>query len=210
MRPGGSDLVFACAVEGTQDRAGVFPLSNGATLVVADGAGGSGGGAAAAEAVVGAVASTLTLPDASSWARLLSRVDHDLRSGETTAVALRVDGEQIFGASVGDSGALLIDSATERCMDLTAAQRRKPLIGSRSASPVAFTGRLADSTLLMASDGLLTYARLERIMEVVKEAELAAIPQKLIELVRLRSGALPDDVAIIVARRVAAQGAHNS
>ncbi|MDC0666325.1 SpoIIE family protein phosphatase [Nannocystis sp. ncelm1] len=195
-------LLLACAIEGRQDRAGVFPLPHGATLIVADGAGGSGGGAAAAEAVVAAVASDLTLADASSWATLLSRVDQELPFGETTAVALRVEGEQVFGASVGDSGALLIHGADESCTDLTAAQQRKPLLGSRRASPVPFSGLLGDSTLLMASDGLLKYARLEAIVEVVKEVEFAAIPRRLIDLVRLRSGALPDDVAIIVARWV--------
>ena len=193
-------LLLTCAVEGVQDRLGVFPLPSGATLVVADGAGGSGGGAAAAEAVVAGVAAALATPDASSWAALLSRVDQELPSGETTAVVLRVDGDRIFGASVGDSGAWLIDGAAGRCTDLTAAQERKPLIGSRCASPATFAGPLGASTLLMASDGLLKYARLEAIMEVVAGAEFAAIPRRLIDLVRLRSGALPDDVAVIVAR----------
>jgi hypothetical protein len=122
-------------------------------------------------AVVGAVASALTLSDASSWAGLLSRVDQALPSGETTAVVLRVDGEQLFGASVGDSVALLVDGGTDRCMDLTAAQHRKPLVGSRRASPVAFSSSLGHSTLLMASDGLLKYARQETIVEVVKGAD---------------------------------------
>ncbi|MDC0720626.1 SpoIIE family protein phosphatase [Nannocystis bainbridge] len=195
-------LALACALEGAQDRAGVFPLASGATLVVADGAGGSGGGAAAAEAVIAAVAASLRLPDGTGWAELLLRVDRELPLGEATAVVLRVDGERIFGASVGDSGALLFDAAG-RCVDLTAGQPRKPLLGSRCASPVAFSGSLGDATLLLATDGLLKYARLEAIAEVVTGQDLAAIPARLLDLVRLRSGALPDDVAIVVARRVA-------
>jgi hypothetical protein len=54
--------------------------------------------------------------------------------------------------------------------------------------------------LVVATDGLWSYASGARIAAVAADATLAAIPGRLIELVRLRSGALPDDVAVVVVR----------
>ena len=58
--------------------------------------------------------------------------------GQTTGVVafVRSDGS-ISGASVGDSVAWLISPAGE-LTDLTAYQRRKPLLGSGEALPVVF------------------------------------------------------------------------
>ncbi|WAS96234.1 hypothetical protein [Nannocystis punicea] len=132
----------------------------------------------------------------------MRRTDGELPVGETTAVVIRVDGDLLVGASVGDSGAVLVDGeAEDGWVELTAGQQRKPLLGSRGASPVGFSSALGGATLLMASDGLWKYAKREAIAAVVRDVEFAAIPRRLLDLVRLRSGALPDDAAIIVARR---------
>lgn len=191
-------LVVARVVVGREDRAAHFATSGGEVLVVADGAGGTGGGAAAAEAVVAAV-ETAAIGDAEGWVRLLGRVDREMKLGETTAVVCSVVGDVIAGASVGDSGAWLIDDGEVE--ELTQAQRRKPLIGSGRAVVEPFTGRLGAGTLLLASDGLLKYASAERITGCVGGADLEAVARELVELVRLRSGALPDDVAVLLARR---------
>src|SRR5205823_5104126 len=103
---------------------------------------------------------------------------------------------EVFGASVGDSGAWLIPENGIH-MDLTRAQQRKPLLGSGNGWPMPFRiGRQA-GRLLVASDGLLKYGSGEGIVEVCRHpsAELAA--QRLVELVRYTSGALPDDVTVI-------------
>lgn len=168
-------------------------------LVVADGAGGTGGGAGAAEAVLAAVGASPAVWTPQGWAELLARVDAEQRTGETTAVVCSVVGDVIVGASVGDSGAWRIDRGVVD--DLTHAQRRKPLLGSGRAVMVPFTARLGDATLLLASDGLLKYTSAERIVSCVAGIDLASIAGDLLDLVRLRSGALPDDVAILLARR---------
>lgn len=167
-------------------------------FVVADGAGGTGGGAEAAEAAIAAVG-TSAIGDAQGWVQSLGRVDREIKLGETTAVVCSVIGDVIVGASVGDSGAWRIEGGA--IDDLTDAQRRKPLLGSGRAVAVPFTARLGAGTLLLASDGLLKYASAERIAACVGGADLDAVARELVDLVRLRSGALPDDVAVLLARR---------
>ncbi|MBA3550300.1 MAG: serine/threonine protein phosphatase [Nannocystis sp.] len=185
-------------VAGREDRATHFTTSTGGVLVVADGAGGTGDGAHAAEAVIAAVAANLDLHDADDWAALLAVVDATLRNGETTAVVASITGDEIHGASVGDSGAWLIGA--HGYDELTQGQRRKPLIGSGRATPVPFTSRLGAATLLLASDGLLNYAPAPRITALATMRELTGLAHQLCDLVRLRSGTLPDDVAILLAR----------
>ena len=74
-------------------------------------------------------------------------------------------------------------------------QIRKPLLGSGKAVPVAFETVLGDATLLLATDGLLKYARRDRIAAPARSLHLKIAVQGLTDLPRLRSGALPDDVA---------------
>jgi serine/threonine protein phosphatase PrpC len=193
-----AELAVARLVVGREDRAAHFATSGGDVFVVADGAGGTGGGAAAAEAVIAAVGASV-IGDALGWVELLARVDREMKLGETTAVVCSVVGDTIVGASVGDSGAWRIeDGAID---DLTHAQRRKPLLGSGRAVVVPFTARLGSATLLLASDGLLKYASAERIAACVGGVDLDAVARDLVDLVRLRSGALPDDIAIVLSRR---------
>ena len=83
---------------------------------------------------------------------MLASLDPTL-PGETTTVLLIVDGNRLYGASVGDSEAWMLGTANLR---LTASQQRKPLLGSGAASPVPFSAVL-DGVLLLASDGLFKY-----------------------------------------------------
>ena len=105
---------------------------------------------------------------------------------------------EIFGSSVGDSGAWLIDE--EKHTDLTRHQKRKPFLGTGVAMPVSFSARVASGSLLFATDGLLKYTSAEKICEVLKDKEQEEAVRRLVELVRLRSGGLPDDVAIVLCR----------
>ena len=78
---------------------------------------------------------------------------------------------------------------------------RKPLLGSGEAVPVAFEAVLGDATLLLATDGLLKYAHRDRITALARGPDLEVAVHALTNLPRLRSGALPDDVAVILCRR---------
>ena len=104
---------------------------------------------------------------------------------------------EIFGASVGDSGAWLIPQNGTH-LDLTQGQQRKPFIGSGSAWSVPFRHQMQGGSLLLATDGLLKYASAERIIETCRQHPTGSAAQRLIELVRCPSGALPDDVTLIL------------
>jgi serine/threonine protein phosphatase PrpC len=120
-------------------------------------------------------------------------------AGETTCACAIVTPEEMFGASVGDSGIWLIPD-TGVHMDLTRAQQRKPFIGSGSAWPVPFRHPTQGGTLLLATDGLLKYTAGERIVETCRHHPIEAASQRLIVLVRYPSGALPDDVTLILTK----------
>lgn len=186
-------IELAAAKGSGQDRARVVEIDDALVIALADGAGGTSNGTAAADAIVSASAREPVLTD---YAALIEDLDAEL-GGQSTAVIL-IAGAIITGASVGDSGAWLIREAD--IVDLTHAQHHKPLVGDGCIAtviePVPFEG-----TLLVASDGLLSYAKRDDIARIVRGNELAAAARALIELVRLPNGALQDDVTVILANR---------
>jgi serine/threonine protein phosphatase PrpC len=181
--------VVAASAKG-QDRATVIARPDGLVIALADGAGGTGGGAAAAQAVIDAVVA------GTEWQAL----DDDparLGHGQTTAVVVTLSAAGIEGASVGDSVAWLIGNELD---ELTARQIRMPLLGS-GCVPVGFiAGPLGDGTLLVATDGLVRYAKPQDIARIARGRDLGAAVRALVELVRLPSGALQDDVAVVLCR----------
>jgi PPM family protein phosphatase len=182
-----------------QDRVQVVDAGDDVVVVVADGAGGTSHGANAAQAIVDAVRAVATATH--DWCGLLSELDRDLQRaghGQSTAVIASIQAGSISGASVGDSGAWLLEAAG--ITDLTEHQQRKPLVGG-GCTPVRIRPvLLGTGTLLVASDGLLNYATRNDILRVVRDPDLHAAAHALIELVRLRNGALQDDVAVVLCR----------
>ncbi len=186
-----------------QDRAESFVLGTGAVLVVADGAGGTSGAGQAAQSLVDAVqVRSGAFQAGTDVAEYLETVDRQIAStgtGQTTGVVVCLDGTRIFGASIGDSGAWLVRD--DGFVDLTEGQIRKPLIGSGSARAVPFElSRNSAGTLVVASDGLFKYAASERICAAARKDDLSKIASELLGLVRLPTGGLQDDVAVLVAR----------
>jgi hypothetical protein len=104
----------------------------------------------------------------------------------------------VEGASVGDSGAWVI-RGTE-IDDLTARQVRKPLVGAGCTPSEIHGCSLGEGTLLVASDGLLKYAKPSDIARIAGGTDLQEVARALIDLVRLRSGQLQDDVSIVLCR----------
>ncbi len=187
-----------------QDRAEIFDLHDRLIIALADGAGGRSGGSEAAEMVCRLVREatfTSQLDDAMICAELLGNIDRavaaDIAAGETTAVIAVIRKDEIYGASVGDSGAWWIGTGQPQ-QDLTHVQRRKPFVGTGVAMAVPFEASVGEGTLLIATDGLLKYTSSERICETVRANDFNVVTEKLIDLVRLKSGALPDDVAVVV------------
>lgn len=187
-----------------QDRAVLVPIDGGVVVAVADGAGGRAGGAEAATAVIGAVAAASTRGDpwrGDYWVEVLRQVDAEVAAarhgGESTAVVLAL-GEHIVGASVGDSAAWILGSSG--IVDLTGSQHRRPMIGSGCAAVASFAGEVNAGTVLVASDGFAKYAPRARVASAPAGVDLAGAVSGLIDMVRLRSGALQDDVAVVLCR----------
>lgn len=191
----------------SQDRVEVTEHAGGLVVALADGSGGMAGGAEAAGAVVQAVREALArgteTADPAAWCTLLADLDERIsmspQGGETTAVLLGLDANGIAGASVGDSEAwLVLDDGFE---DLSAFQHTKGRLGTGMAVPAPFSARPWAGTLLVASDGLTKFAPVEALLEAARTADIEAAASRLVDLVRLRSGALQDDVALALVRR---------
>lgn len=199
-------VALAHGLVGAEDRLLVVRAADATLVAVADGAGGTGSGAEAAEAVLAGLDDASRLdgePSASALAtldltQLLATLDARVAAtgGETTCVAAVVTDDLVRGASVGDSRAWLIppDGAP---IDLTSAQRRKPLLGSGRAAPVTFGPEALEGTLLLGSDGLFNYLPRDRIAELARAPDLSSIPAALIAAARLPNGDLWDDISII-------------
>ena len=181
------------------DRAIAVPSEAGYFVAVADGAGGTGGGASAADRLILALTKLTAQAASADWWSVLLELDEELagRGGETTAVVAFVDSDRVRGASVGDSAAWLISPAGEMT-DLTVHQRRKPLIGSGEALPVEFEAELRGGRLLLATDGLTKYVTAERICALATKGSVVKAADSLTACVRLPSGGLQDDVAVVI------------
>ena len=57
-----------------------------------------------------------------------------------------------------------------------------------------------DGLLIVADDGFCNYVKRAEMVNVLPYEDFAVIPKHLLEMVRLRSGELRDDVGIVVCR----------
>ncbi len=191
-----------------EDRIAIDHHENHWIIVVADGAGGTGGGEIAAQAICNSVLAEFRAHTRASedtrWGAFLLELDRKMlrtcQGGQTTAVVIDIHNGRITGASVGDSQAWLVTDISTQ--DLTRHQQRKPLLGSSEANPIGIqpiymNGRIP-GRLLMGSDGLFKYAQPDRIASLARGADLDKAVTDLVDAVRLKSGALPDDVAVVL------------
>jgi PPM family protein phosphatase len=184
-----------------QDRAIAVPSEGGYLVAVADGAGGVGDGAAAADGLIEFVSKLTKAAASTDWFDALCTFDDELSGrrwgGQTTGVVAFVSGDRVLGASVGDSSAWLI-SPTGETTDMTMNQRRRPLLGTGEALPVQFEAERRGGRVLLASDGLFKYASGERIGALAMKGSVAEAADALANYGRLPSGALQDDVAVVL------------
>ncbi len=177
------------------------PTSFGLCLLLADGAGGSSGGAQAAELFVSRMSEiALVCQDPRELVASFRSLDTDLEAhveaGETTGIVVAVNDNELIGASVGDSEAWLVTE--QRVIKLTEEQERKPLLGSGHSAPTVFAVPRSPGVLLLASDGLFKYTSEQNIVSTVRAGASEAVLQQCVDLVRLRSGRLQDDLAILL------------
>jgi serine/threonine protein phosphatase PrpC len=183
-----------------EDRVTVIEDGDRVVIAVADGAGGSGAGDQAAAAVIREITASVPLAhDQDSCCRLLAQIDCRIGDGESTGVVVAVCPEGICGASVGDSKAWLIHDGA--LTDLTRDQVRKPLLGSGRAKPVGFSHGPLEGILIVSTDGFCNYVKQATLLREILWIDFAVLPRKLVEMVRLPSGDLWDDVGIVVCRQ---------
>ncbi len=184
-----------------QDRAIAIPAAGGYLVALADGAGGTGNGAIAAECLINFVTKLSKERAPAEWFAALCAFDDELaarpNSGETTGIVAFIDSQHVRGASVGDSSAWLF-APSGGMTDLTAAQRRRPLLGSGEALPVEFEVERLGKRVLLGSDGLFKYVPADRICTLATRGTVAEAANALMNCVRLPSGALQDDVAVVI------------
>lgn len=182
-----------------EDRVEVIQDTGRTIIVVADGAGGTGSGDAAAETVIREVRSIYPhVATSHDWREALHQIDFRVSAGESTAVVVDLQATGIMGASVGDSAAWIVSDG--EITELTIHQVRKPLLGSQSASPVAFEHAPLSGLLLVGSDGFFAYAKRDAIPPLIARTDFFAIPRMCVDMVRLSSGELWDDVVLVACR----------
>jgi len=182
-----------------EDRVKVIEFDDGVVIAVADGAGGTSAGGQAAETVIQELTASASLEhDQAAWCDILRQTDCRVTAGESTCVVVACSLKGITGASVGDSRAWLLEN--DELNDLTRCQVRKPLLGSGAALPVGFTHPPSQGLLLVCTDGFCNYVRKDRLLKDILWIDFAVLARRLVEMVRLPSGELWDDVGIVACR----------
>jgi serine/threonine protein phosphatase PrpC len=199
MHPFETTSITAAYRQRCEDRVKVVELDGGVVIVVADGAGGSGAGAEAAETVIREVTAAASLErDAEGWCEVLRQTDQRIGAGESTCVVVARSARSIVGAGVGDSRVWLLEN--DDINDLTASQARKPLLGTGEARPVGFTCPPSPALLLACTDGFCNYVRREALLREILWIDFAVLAHRLVEMVRLPSRELWDDVGIVACK----------
>jgi serine/threonine protein phosphatase PrpC len=182
-----------------EDRVKVINFDDGVVIAVADGAGGIGAGDEAAEAVIREITAAASLThDETAWCSILEQIDFRVGVGESTGVVVACSARGLVGACVGDSQAWLI--ADGEIQDLTESRVRKPLLGSGEAVPTGFSCPALNGLLIVATDGFFNYVRREQLLKDVLWIDFHVLARKLVEMIRLPSGDLWDDVGIVACR----------
>lgn len=189
------------------DHVAVARRDDGVVLALADGAGNDERGGELARWLVEQLAARALaapkLPNADTLSKWAESLDQEwfasAKGGESTLVVASVEGHRVQGASVGDSGAWLVHSGSYD--ELTSEQRRRPLLGQGRATVLAFGPVPMMGVLMLATDGLLKYAPEQKIRHLATDSNVSVAAAKLVDVVRLASGSLQDDVGVIVCRK---------
>lgn len=163
-------------------------------------------GDAASRSVVAVVASAVAdaefaLEDVKPWVDLFLATDACLvanRAGETTGAVVVLGKRGFLGFSIGDSQAWVVTRAGVD--NLTIGQHTHERLGNGRATLVIFERPQLAGVLLVATDGLFKYAAGPVIAGIARSGTVAEAADGLLELVRLRSGKMADDVTVVLVR----------
>jgi serine/threonine protein phosphatase PrpC len=191
----------------SQDATQVFERDDVLVAVLADGGGSLRGGEAASRTLLAIVESAVNdrsfvLHDTRRWVELFHETDRALAAHgpkQTTGIVVVLGPRGLVGVSTGDSEAWLVTPTSSD--NLTVGQQTKQRLGGNQVSAATFERPALTGTLLVASDGLFKYASAGVIANVVRASPIENAAKQLVELVRLRSGKVADDVSVLLVRR---------
>lgn len=177
-----------------------FSINGVQFMALADGVSGQSGAHNTAKLVVSQLKELLEV-----WPRIsprilaqaLEQIDRTIPTGqgEATLVIVAIHDGMVIGASVGDSSAYWIDD--DQVVDLTAAQVRRPLMGTGRTTGTAFEFQpKVPGHILVASDGLTNQVKPEIIRRIVQSATPTMAVELLIEEIVGHLGELLDDTSI--------------
>jgi serine/threonine protein phosphatase PrpC len=104
----------------------------------------------------------------------------------------------VVGISAGDSEAWVVTPTAAD--ELTVGRQAKQRLGTNRVVPTTFERSALNGVLVVGSDGLFKFAAPDVIARVVRNNEFASAATLLIDLVRLRSGQMADDAAVVLVR----------
>jgi serine/threonine protein phosphatase PrpC len=194
----------------SQDAAQAFERDGVLVVAVADGGGRMRSGEAASRSLVAIVGGAVSdqafrLERAQSWVDLFRSTDAALAANsahETTGLVVVLGARGLVGISTGDSEAWVVTSTGVD--NLTVGQHTRHRLGSSHATVTTFQRSFLAGVLVVATDGLFKYAAPEVIARIVRGNAIGVAAEGLVELVRLRSGKLADDVAVVLVRQAEA------
>ncbi len=178
-------------------------------VALADGQGGRAGGRQASQLACDTVIDAASATDAQSlrnpliWTSLLRAADlavaADPDAGFTTLIGLCLFGDDLAGASNGDSS-VMARSGSGMMTDLTATQLKNPPIGSGVAAVRPFAARLSKPySVLAMSDGVWKYVGFSRIIDFLQNERGEPLLECLQRAARLPgSGGFQDDFTAVV------------
>jgi serine/threonine protein phosphatase PrpC len=196
----------------SQEASQFFVRDEAIVIALADGGGGMRAGGTASHTFVQLVGAALGDPkfpagDLDTWLRLFRATDVGIAThggGETTGILVSLGRRGLIGVSTGDSRAWMVMPAT--IDDLTAGQYTRQRLGSNHATPTVFERSSPAGVLLVATDGLFKFAAPQVIAGIVRDVGFAGAAETLVALVRRGSGAVEEDVSVILARRIPPEG----
>jgi serine/threonine protein phosphatase PrpC len=178
-------------------------------VALADGQRGRAGGRRASQLACDTVIDAASAADAQSllnplvWVSLLRAADLEMaadpEAGFTTLIGLCLFGDDIAGASNGDSS-VLARLGSGVTTDLTASQLKNPPIGSGVAAVRSFASRLSKPYCVLAmTDGVWKYAGRSRIIDFMQNERGEALLECLQRAARLPgSGKFQDDFTAVM------------
>lgn len=190
----------------SQDAVGVYARGDALVVVLADGGGGLYRGEAASRSLVAVVESAVADPQFAleairPWVDLFHATHKSLaanRAGETTGVVVVLARHGFIGFSIGNSEAWIVTLAGVD--NLTVGQHTRHRLGGHQSTVVVFERPQLAGVLLVATDGLFKYASAPVIAGIVRQGTIAQAAERLLDLVRLRSGKMADDTAVVIVR----------